>query len=86
MNPGAESFDSDDLEYVFRRVMADATDQAWELRVDEEALAALYDILRDGRRRRDGRRCRPHGWRTTRPTGGRNNRSRGRPTDDGPNS
>lgn len=59
MSPDTDSSDPDDTEDLFRDVMAHATDQAWELRVDEEALAALYDVLRQGRRRRDGRPCRP---------------------------
>jgi hypothetical protein len=63
MNPEPEWAGSDDTEALFRRVMARATDRAWELRVDEEALAALYDVLREGQRRHEGRGCRPRCWR-----------------------
>ena len=65
--PEVESSDPDDTEDLFRRVMAYATDEAWELRVDEEALTALYDVLRLGRRRKKALRCRPRCWRP-RPT------------------
>ncbi len=41
----------DNTEALFRRVMAYATDQAWNLRVDEAVLAALYDVLKAGVKR-----------------------------------
>ena len=37
--------DVEDIEALFRRTMASVTDIAWRLRCDEEALAALYDVI-----------------------------------------
>jgi hypothetical protein len=86
MTPGAQppdpDEDPDETELVFRRVMAYATDEAWELQVDEAALAAMYDVLHLGRRRTRDRRCRPWCWRDVPPTGA-SNRNR-RPPPDGP--
>lgn len=45
--------DPNDTEALFRRVMAGATDKVWDLRVEEEALAALYDVIEEGVTRRD---------------------------------
>jgi hypothetical protein len=65
MNPlGIEWSDPDASEELFRRVMANAIDLAWDLRVDEEALAAMYDILKLGRHRQEARGCRPRCRRT----------------------
>jgi hypothetical protein len=62
-----EEFDPDDAEELFRRVMEQVTDLAWDQQVDEEALAALYDVLRHGKRRPGARGCRPRCSRTFAP-------------------
>jgi hypothetical protein len=54
-----EPADPDDTETRFRRAMGNATDRAWDLRVDQEALAAMYDVLKLGLRRQRGWSCRP---------------------------
>jgi hypothetical protein len=59
MNPTGWELFPEDTEDLFRRVMASATDQAWDLRVDQEALAAMYDVLTLGRRRKQCGGCRP---------------------------
>jgi hypothetical protein len=48
-----EPHDVNDTEALFRRVMAGATDKAWNLRVDDEALAALHDVIDEGTRCRE---------------------------------
>jgi hypothetical protein len=73
----------DEAEAVFRRIMARVTDEAWEPWVHEEAVAAMYDVLHLGRRRRQTGRCQPWCWRDTRPTGA-SNRTRRRPNDNEP--
>jgi hypothetical protein len=42
-----------DREALFRRTMTGAADRVWELGVDEEALAALYDVIECGALRRE---------------------------------
>jgi hypothetical protein len=47
-----------DPESVFRRTMAGAADAIWDLtddehRVDDEALAALHDVIKRNERRRE---------------------------------
>lgn len=50
-----EPIDEESTESLFRRVMAGATDGTWDLGVDEEALAALHDVVDEGiRRKEDG--------------------------------
>jgi hypothetical protein len=43
-----EPADVESAESLFRRVMAGATDGIWNLGADEEALAALYDVMDEG--------------------------------------
>lgn len=48
-----EPTEADRHETVFRTAMAGATNIAWNLGVDEEALAALHDVIDEGAQRRD---------------------------------
>lgn len=40
--------DTEDTEALFRRAMAGAADMVWDLGYDEEALAALHDVIEEG--------------------------------------
>lgn len=48
-----ESVDTEDTEALFRRTMAGAADTIWDLGYDEEALAALHDVIEEGTIQRD---------------------------------
>ena len=51
--PTCEAVDEESAESLFRRVMAGATDGIWNLGADEEALAALYDVVDEAIRRKE---------------------------------
>jgi hypothetical protein len=46
----AGSADTDNPEAAFRRDVARALDEIWELRVADEAMAALFRVILKGRR------------------------------------
>jgi hypothetical protein len=46
----------DTTEAMFRRAMSGATDRIWGLRLEEEALAALHDVIDEGMQRADAGR------------------------------
>jgi hypothetical protein len=45
MNATGETWDRNEVEAQFRRVMNYATDEAWARGAEEEAMAAMYDVL-----------------------------------------
>ena len=44
---------TEDREALFRRTMAGVTDQAWNLGVDTDVLAALHDVLDTARQHQE---------------------------------
>jgi hypothetical protein len=48
--PPTAPSDTDDPEAIFRRDVARVLDEIWQLRVADEAMAALFRVIQKGRR------------------------------------